>query len=106
MTHTYEPGLVLFDCVHGLENEARIARLALQEGYMPKDKEGQTAFNILDTQGMAAYLKHCEQVNPELLSMLAEEATDYLQQFAPQGHTIGFNENLDFGVWEDEDTGL
>jgi hypothetical protein len=71
----------IFDGAHGDEyNGLRVQKLAQQYGWT----------------GQA------EDENSLGFQEAIDEATEYLEQFAPAGHYVGWENGGDFGVWEAE----
>lgn len=71
-----EAGL-LFDGNQGVYNTQRVIELAKTYGMEVEDFQGLTS---------------------DEMQFLEDDAIEYLENFAPDGHWVGYNEG-DFGVW-------
>jgi hypothetical protein len=95
-TPEYLPIGCIFDGAHGQEyNDARLLELA-------------TAYGWVDAEEGLGRVDHLEEIadtDPdELQQYRVEEATEYLEDFAPAGYYAGWHEG-NYGVWpEDEDS--
>jgi hypothetical protein len=89
----YLPIGCLFDGAHGQEyNDNRVIELAKEYGWVDAE-EG---------LGRVDHLEEIEQTDPdELRQYQVEDATTYLEDFAPEGHWVGWYEG-DFGVWPED----